>query len=263
VAGWPQAAVGDVTIDLLTRQQVMDRLAEALDGTAPPTVLASANLDHVHHFAARHTLPSGLIDGIEWLTLLDGRPLVKTIRRHQAGRPSSALAGSDLLGPTLQMAAAAGARVALCGGGEATRTFWAHNLERAYPGLVVAGVWPVSWADLDAPGGAAALAGEVALSRPDLLVISLGKPRQETWLRDHMAATGAKVALPFGSAVDYIAGTRSRPPALARRLGVEWLVRLAHEPRRLSRRYLLQGLPALRVVRRELRPLHAPARTDD
>ncbi len=258
MTGWPQARVRAVTIDLLTLSQVMDRLARALTGAAPPVVLASANLDHVHHFASDLVLPSGPSDGVEWLTLLDGRPLVRTLRRQRRSDPPQALAGSDLLGPALDLAAASGARVALCGGGRATRAYWSHQILADYPGLILAGVWAVEWAELDAPGGSAALAEQIAASRPDLLVVSLGKPRQELWLREHAATTGAKVALPFGSAVDYIAGTSTRPPQIARRLGLEWLVRLTHEPRRLSRRYLWDGLPALRVVRRELRPIPAP-----
>jgi exopolysaccharide biosynthesis WecB/TagA/CpsF family protein len=274
MAGWPQARIGDITIDLLAADAVLAAIADALAGRVPPTVLASVNLDHVHHFAGTGTvLPTGVADGARWLTLLDGRPVANAVRRRAAAtRPAGTLAagtrpagtrpaavpGSELLDPVLDLAAARGARVALVGGGDATRAYWRDVLPAGRPGLVMAGVWPVRWADLDRPGGGAALAAEVARAEPDVLVVSLGKPRQELWVRDHLASTGAKLALPFGSAVDYVAGTARRPPAWARRAGVEWLVRLAREPHRLGRRYLLQGPPALLEVRRDLR-LSEPA----
>jgi len=253
---WPQAQVGAITIDVLDRATVLARIAAALDGSAPPAVLVSVNLDHVYHFAApSQALPCGTADGWQWYTLLDGQPVVRAARRRLPAARPEALPGSELLEPTLELAAARGARLGLVGGSAATREYWQDELPARYPGLSVVGAWPVDWAELDRPGQGAALAERVAAAHPDLLVVSLGKPRQELWLRDHVARTGARVALPFGSAVDYVAGTGRRPPALARRLGAEWLVRLAYEPRRLGRRYLIQGPPALLRVRREMRPV--------
>jgi exopolysaccharide biosynthesis WecB/TagA/CpsF family protein len=252
-AGWPQARIGAITIDVLAPGEVLGLIAGTLAGQWPPTVLASANLDHVHHFARTAVvLPTGVTGGIRWLTLLDGRPVVNAVGRRAGGPRPPAVAGCELIGPVLDLAAARGARVGLVGGGDQTRAYWRDVLPRHRPGLVVAGVWPVRWTDLDRPGGGAALADAVAAAEPDILAVSLGKPRQELWLRDHMASTRAKVALPVGSAVDYVAGTATRPPAWATRIGAEWLVRLAREPRRLGRRYLAQGPAALLQVRRDL-----------
>jgi exopolysaccharide biosynthesis WecB/TagA/CpsF family protein len=253
-AGWPQARIGAVTIDVLAPGEVLGMIGDTLAGRWPPTVLASANLDHVHHFARTTAeLPTGVVDGIRWLTLLDGRPVVNAVGRRAGGPRPPAVAGCELIGPVLDLAAARGARVGLVGGGDHTRAYWRDELPRRRPGLAMAGVWPVRWADLDRPGGGAALAAAVAAAEPDILAVSLGKPRQELWLRDHMAGTRAKVALPVGSAVDYVAGTSTRPPSWSTRIGAEWLVRLAREPRRLGRRYLAQGPAALLAVRRDLR----------
>jgi N-acetylglucosaminyldiphosphoundecaprenol N-acetyl-beta-D-mannosaminyltransferase len=253
--GERSAHIGAVTVDLLSRSAVLDRMRAALDGAAPPLALLSANLDHVHHFASRQRLPSGRHDGVDFVTLLDGRPLARAIRRRTKdanGTPAPLLPGSELLAPALQLAADRSGRVALVGASDATRSYWQRVLPHRQPGLTVA-TFAVAWADLDAPGGAERLAGQVATTRPHLLVVSLGKPRQELWLRDHVAATGCRLALAFGSAADYLAGTRRRPPALVRRFGLEWLLRLLREPRRLGHRYLVEGPAALRVVRRDLK----------
>jgi exopolysaccharide biosynthesis WecB/TagA/CpsF family protein len=256
-AAWPRARIGAITIDLLRPGAVTGMIAGALAGDSPPAVLVSVNLDHIHHFAAAEVLPAGMSDGIRWLTLLDGHPVVSAVRRR-GGMPAVPVPGSELLDPVVGLAAACGARIALVGGGAATRAYWRQELPRHRPGLVLAGTWGIRWADLDRPGGGAALAAEVARAGPSLLIVSLGKPRQELWLRDHMAATGARVAIAVGSAADYLAGTARRPPAWAREIGAEWLVRLVREPRRLGRRYLVQGPPALMMVRRQTRILDPP-----
>jgi len=251
--GERQARVDDITIDLLSRPAVLDHMREALSGQRAPLVLMSANLDHVHHFATRHRLPTGRHHGVDFVTLLDGRPVARAVRRHGQGAPAEVVPGSELLEPALESAAENGSRVVLVGAGERTRERWQTDLPQRFPGIAGPETFAVPWGDYDAPGGSAALADRVAATRPDLVVVSLGKPRQELWLRDHAADLGCRLALAFGSAADYVVGTQTRPPAFIRRHGLEWLVRLAREPRRLGPRYLFQGPPALRVVRRDLR----------
>jgi N-acetylglucosaminyldiphosphoundecaprenol N-acetyl-beta-D-mannosaminyltransferase len=70
----------------------------------------------------------------------------------------------------------------------------------------------------------------------------MGMPRQERWLWDNWEELGPVVAITAGALVDHAAGRVRRPPRWVANLGVEWLVRLLREPRRLWRRYLL-GLP--------------------
>lgn len=249
--------VGEVVIDVVTREAVLAQVDQALRGDGPRLVLTSANLDHLHHFATGDRVlpsgPSGEAGRWLWWCLLDGRPVVRRARRLLS-RPVEGAPGSDLLGPVLERAAARAARVGLVGGSAATRAAWETQLSERYSELVVAGTWQASWSRLDdEPGYAATLAEAVAAAGVDVLVVSLGKPRQEEWLRDNVARTGALVALPFGSAVDYVVGTATRPPSWTRRAGIEWLYRLVREPRRLARRYAVEGPPALRLLWRETR----------
>jgi N-acetylglucosaminyldiphosphoundecaprenol N-acetyl-beta-D-mannosaminyltransferase len=79
-------------------------------------------------------------------------------------------------------------------------------------------------------------------SEPTILLVNMGMPRQERWLWDNWSEIRTGVAITAGALVDHAAGRVSRPPRWVADLGVEWLVRLCREPRRLWRRYLL-GLP--------------------
>ena len=87
--GQQQAVIGAITIDLPSFDAVLGAARATLAGTSPPTVLMSANLDHVHHFAGpTATLRTGIADGTRWLTLLDGRPVLNAVRGGAGLAPS-------------------------------------------------------------------------------------------------------------------------------------------------------------------------------
>jgi N-acetylglucosaminyldiphosphoundecaprenol N-acetyl-beta-D-mannosaminyltransferase len=94
------------------------------------------------------------------------------------------------------------------------------------------------------PGSAdtRAIVARINAVRPSILLVNMGMPRQERWLWDNWDQINPCVAVTAGALVDHAAGRVSRPPRWVANLGVEWLVRLIREPRRLWRRYLL-GLP--------------------
>lgn len=94
------------------------------------------------------------------------------------------------------------------------------------------------------PGSAdtRAIVARINETRPSILLVNMGMPRQERWLWDNWEQLPPCVAVTAGALVDHAAGRVSRPPRWVANLGVEWLVRLVREPRRLWRRYLL-GLP--------------------
>ena len=256
-SGYPaRARIGATHLDLASRARVDDRFEAALTGESPPLVVVSANLDHLHHFAnpGRHgSLPGGMAaDGTEWLTLIDGHPFAAAVRRKWGEEAAELHPGSDMLPSILALADRKGARVAVIGGTEETRLAWSRTLASTYPGVVDAGGRWVDFDWLDRPGSGADLAAWVADRNADVVVVGLGKPRQEVWLRDHGGATGAKLMLAFGSAAEYVAGTTTRAPGWARRHGLEWAVRLRREPRRLWRRYLVTGPGAWIMLRRDL-----------
>jgi alpha-1,3-mannosyltransferase len=100
---------------------------------------------------------------------------------------------------------------------------------------------------------------EIRASRADLLLVALGNPKQELWLARHFAETGCGVGMGVGALFDFTAGAVRRAPTFVRNARAEWIYRLALEPRRLGRRYLVgNGLFLYRVVRQRLaatRPL--------
>ncbi|CAN7489606.1 WecB/TagA/CpsF family glycosyltransferase [Terrabacter sp. LjRoot27] len=229
--------------------------------------MASANLQHIHAFG---TTGAGAEDVIRdtaelrWLTLLDGMPLVAWARRV-TGHGWPRLAGSDLLLPILAAAAESDVTVGFLGGESDMHECLAARLRKQFSSLDVAGYWAPPRSVVDDLEQSDDLAGEVARAGVDLLVVGLGKPRQERWIQTHAARTGSRVLLAFGAAANFLAGVEQRAPQQVSAHGLEWAYRLGREPRRLGRRYLVQGPPAaLRLARAsstrvEASP-HAPTR---
>jgi N-acetylglucosaminyldiphosphoundecaprenol N-acetyl-beta-D-mannosaminyltransferase len=76
--------------------------------------------------------------------------------------------------------------------------------------------------------------------QPNVLMVGMGMPRQEHWLVDNIRHLHANVVLNAGATMDYVVGVVPTPPRWSGRLGLEWLYRLAAEPKRLWRRYLIE-----------------------
>lgn len=248
--------LGGAPVDLLEFDQAVELIAgRALASSQPPLGVVSINLDHIHHFGERSSLygdfglRSGPVGDIEWLNLADGAPLVEQARRltaHQWPR----LAGSDLIGALLARAERDGSSVGFLGGLPSTATELSRRLLAEYPALELAGCWTPSREELADARYSCELASEIRDVGVDVLVVCLGKPRQELWIDHYGVRTGAHVLLAFGAVVDFLAGRVDRAPRWAADNGFEWAWRLAKEPKRLFRRYVVEGPSAYRAVRR-------------
>jgi len=83
------------------------------------------------------------------------------------------------------------------------------------------------------------IVSEINRARPDILVVGMGAPRQEKWVAENFDRLDVAVAWCVGALFEYLSGTRRRAPLWMRKAGLEWAFRLALEPRRLWKRYLL------------------------
>ena len=84
------------------------------------------------------------------------------------------------------------------------------------------------------------LVAEVAEFGPQVLLVGMGMPRQEIWIADHLDALPDCVVLNVGAAFDYEAGVQKAAPRWMGKAGLEWLYRLAVDPRRLFHRYCVE-----------------------
>ncbi|SNT30986.1 WecB/TagA/CpsF family glycosyltransferase [Rhodococcoides kyotonense] len=243
---------GGTPVELCSFETVVEAVTQRLaEPGHVPLALGSVNLDHIHHFrvgpdAANH-LDTQRSD-LRWAFLADGAPIVSHAEKL-TGRSWSRVTGSDLLPAIVDMAAAEGHTVGFLGGTSRMHERLRFALRRSHPDLEVAGFWSPSADELADPAQSSRIAAQISAASVDVLVVGLGKPRQEMWISTYGLATGARLLLAFGAAADFMAGESQRAPRFFQDNGLEWFYRLATEPRRLSRRYLLEGPRALMQLR--------------
>jgi len=121
-----------------------------------------------------------------------------------------------------------------CGGQPGTAERLARALKHRYPGLRVAGVFcPPFRKPTDREERA--MIRQINAAEPDVLWVGLGLPKQERWIARYRDRLNATWLIGVGAAFDYHAGLANYPPAWIRRIGMEWLYRLMHQPRMFIR----------------------------
>jgi len=94
---------------------------------------------------------------------------------------------------------------------------------------------------------------EIKKAQPDILCIAVGSPKQELFLHKWKKELQVPFVMGVGGSFDVTAGVLKRAPRWMQDSGLEWLFRLAQEPRRLWRRYLIEDMAFFRLVWREWR----------
>lgn len=171
--------------------------------------------------SAEIILPDGV--GVEMAAKMQGNEIIENLN------------GTDLTPVLLQEAAKRGMSVFMLGGTPGTADRAADNICSKIPGLRIAGT-------CDGYGGMAdndAVVAQINASGADILLVALGVPMQEKWLNSNFAGLNTRIALAVGGLFDFWAGNVSRAPRAIRKAKMEWVWRLAMEPRRMAKRYLI------------------------
>jgi N-acetylglucosaminyldiphosphoundecaprenol N-acetyl-beta-D-mannosaminyltransferase len=166
----------------------------------------------------------------------DGMPLVFMARRL-GFKPVSRVYGPDLMRRLTEVSAQKGYRQFYYGGGPGLADQLAATLKARYPTLRVAGTMTPPFRPLTSEEDEAVIA-RINAAAPDIVWVGLSTPKQEFWMASHIGRLNVSVLVGVGAAFDFLAGTKSQAPVWMQRSGLEWVYRLAHEPRRLWKRYL-------------------------
>jgi N-acetylglucosaminyldiphosphoundecaprenol N-acetyl-beta-D-mannosaminyltransferase len=228
-------------VDAVDAGEAVERIA-ALAVAPSPSIVVTLGVEMVME-AQRNARFRALVDRSA-LSLCDTVGILLA-SRMRGGPLRTRVTGVDLIGPLAGRSAQRGdLRLYLFGAAPGVAERAAAALERDYAGVRVMGTRNGYFA----PQESGAIAAAIAQSGANVLLIGLGSPKQEFWLEDHLAATGAGVGLGVGGSFDVIAGATVRAPNLMRRLGLEWLYRLISEPARWRRQLALPKF-ALAAVR--------------
>ncbi|WP_308250299.1 WecB/TagA/CpsF family glycosyltransferase [Sphaerisporangium fuscum] len=182
------------------------------------------------------------------LAVADGMPLVWASKLLGTPLPER-ITGADLIWSLSEAAAAEGLPVYLLGGPPGVAARASEVLRGRCPGLRVAGVASPARGFETSVEALADVREALVAARPRVVFVGLGFPKQDRLVRILRADLPGTWFVGCGSAIAFTAGAVRRAPEWMRRSGLEWLFRLASEPGRLARRYLVDDLPfALRLL---------------
>ena len=217
--------------------------------SASPALVTYLNA-HCVNLAARDAAYAAILTDHADCVYADGQAIVWASR--WLGRPvPERVNAADFLFPFCRAAAAAGRTLYFLGCEPGVAEAAADACRTAAPGLRIVGTGSGFFAGSDgSPGGESAAVARVAASGANILVLGMGVPRQEQFAMDHRAELNVSAIWCTGAMFDFYAGRTRRAPPWMRRAGLEWLHRLAMEPRRMFRRYVVGNVEFLwRVIR--------------
>ncbi|HXQ47179.1 MAG TPA: WecB/TagA/CpsF family glycosyltransferase [Caulobacteraceae bacterium] len=256
-------------VDLVNRDQVMDFISDTV-ALGRKAIVGNQNLHSLYLSQKSATMAaffaaSDLIEIDSMPLIFWGRALGLELSRQNR------CTYLDWRDRFWRLAADQGWRVFCLGAAEPANRAALVRLRRQWPGVQLRGHH--GYFDHRAHSLANAdVVEEINRFRPDIILVGMGMPLQEAWIIENYAALVSGVVLSVGAAFDYEAGVQPAAPRIYGDLGIEWLYRFAHEPRRLFRRYMIEpwsllGLAAGDVSRRlterpVTRPLPRPVFRD-
>ena len=237
--------IDGIAFDRLSEAQTIRFLVDELREGRGGWVITS-NLDHLCR-ARRDPEFRAMLDEAD-LVVADGAPLVWASRLQGTPLPER-VAGSALAWSLSEAAGAAGQSIFLLGGDEGTAEKAAQHLKGRFSGLKIAGTfYPPMGFEKD-PHIMAEMREALVAARPDLVYVALGSPKQERLIRELRSDLPGAWWLGLGISLSFICGDVQRAPVWMQKIGLEWFHRMIQEPRRLARRYLIDGIPfGLRLV---------------
>lgn len=227
----PVAILG-VPFDSVTTAETLEIIGRMID-SGEPHYIATANVDFLVQAAHDVELRRILFDA--HLVLCDGTPLLWA-SRLLGNRLPERVAGSDVVPLLLKEAAEKGYRVYFLGAEPEVAATAVRKLREQFPALQIVGHDSPPFkplVDMDHAG----IISRIQAAQPDLLFIGFGCPKQEKWIKMHYENLGVPVCVGVGGTIDFLAGHRRRAPMWMRHAGLEWIYRMAQEPRRLFKRY--------------------------
>lgn len=196
--------------------------------------------------AGRNSAFASLVRQADLVTA-DGVGVLWAARRSGAPIPGR-VTGIDLVNELLRQGTREGWGFFFLGAAPGVAEEAARRAVDYYPGLRVVGTHHGYFPEAET----GQVVAEVRALAPDILLVALGSPKQEEFIARHRESLQSGVALGVGGVLDVLAGRTRRAPRLFRKLGLEWLYRLAREPRRLGRTLVIPAF-VWQVLRRPRR----------
>ena len=183
------------------------------------------------------------------MVLVDGKPLEWIAKWHK--RPIKAkISGSDLVPILCKRAAEKGYSIFIIGGKEGIAEKAKQNLERDLPGIKIVGTYAPPFGFEKDEKELNRINEMISNAHPDILIACFGCPKQEKWIYENYQKYDAKASVCAGATVDFLAGNVNRAPKWMSDHGLEWFYRFLQEPKRMFKRYFVDDVKILGLIRK-------------
>ncbi|WP_432797421.1 WecB/TagA/CpsF family glycosyltransferase [Poriferisphaera sp. WC338] len=241
----PKVTVGGITFDAVTEPQCMSYIMDCLSVGQGGWVI-TPNLDHLcraHRDRSFHDMV-----GEADVVVADGMPIIWASKLQGTPLPER-VAGSTMTISLSEQAAKHNRSIYLLGGEPGAAEQAAEKLKSQFPGTTIAGIFCPEFGFEKDPQQMAHIKRLLVEANPDLVYVALGSPKQEHLVRTLRGELPHAWWLGIGISLSFISGHVKRAPRWMQVCGIEWFHRLIQEPRRLAKRYLVDGIPfALRLL---------------
>ncbi|MFB5763517.1 WecB/TagA/CpsF family glycosyltransferase [Paenibacillus medicaginis] len=127
-----------------------------------------------------------------------------------------------------------------------------HNLQESFPRMNIVGCYSPSYGFEKNEEENKRIVEMLIESRPDIVFVGVGAPKQEKWIYQHYETYRAPVSIGVGATFDFLSGSVKRAPDFMQKSGFEWFWRLSQEPRRLWKRYLIEDSQFVLLLAKEM-----------
>ena len=241
--------IASVVVHPVKQQEVVNKVMEWISNNVRPSAyIMQANANTVVEAAHDPKVQRAVY--YSTLSVPDCMPLVWLLRL-KGHRNVERVYGPDLMLMLCEQGAKVGWRCFLYGGKVGVAEELKEVLVTRFPGLDVVGTSSPPFRSLTAQEELE-VCNMINASKPDILWVGLGSPKQDIWMHEHRNKLDVSVMHGVGAAFDFLSGRVPQAPRWMMNSGLEWLFRLMVEPRRLWKRYTVVNLKFLYLVAREL-----------
>lgn len=225
-------------IDNLTMQEALQAIDQLIQENKSAYVV-TPNVDHIVQLETNKELQAVYKNAS--LILTDGKPLLWIANWY--GTPiKEKISGSDLFPLLCSMAAAKGYTMFFLGANEGVAAKAAENLTNRFKGLQVVDTYSPPYGFERDPVEMDKIKSMIKKSKPDILIVGLGCPKQEKFMYYHCKELRVPISFGLGASFDFEAGNIKRAPRWMANHGLEWLFRITQDPKRMVKRYLVDDL---------------------
>lgn len=183
------------------------------------------------------------------MVLTDGKPLI-WISKLKKTPIKEKISGSDLVPKLCELSDRKGYTIFILGGKDGIAKQAKEKLESQYKNIKIVGVYSPKFGFEKDKKELTKINSMINKKKPDLLFVCLGCPKQEKWIYNHISEYDAKVSICAGATVDFLAGNMKRAPKWMSNCGLEWFYRFLQEPKRLFKRYFIDDIKILKLLRK-------------